>query len=305
LAISAHHRGHLSTAAARFEELLDHPSAAAEQKEWAQELMIEVLALGGRFAEAEAMLDRYAQMAPWPAGLAVRRALVATARGDHSHYQAYGGLVDSFAEMGLTAVPYRAWLSYYAEGLGHAGRADEGIALMTGFVRDAEAFRSSALVAQGLLALGRLTRGDEQIAYLERCVAVVASSANERVRGWAHAELGAAYRRAGRRTDAREPLRAALDYAERHGEAVLAERAREEFTLAGFRPRNPFATGAESLTPAEARTARLAADGLSNKQIAAELFLTVGTVQITLVRVFRKLDIKSRRQLPDALAART
>ena len=47
--------------------------------------------------------------------------------------------------------------------------------------------------------------------------------------------------------------------------------------------------------------ARLAADGLSNKDIAAHLFVTVGTVQTTLVRVYRKLDVSSRKDLAGAL----
>ena len=93
----------------------------------------------------------------------------------------------------------------------------------------------------------------------------------------------------------------ALDYAERNGARLIAEQAREELRLAGARPRNFVLTGADALTAAEARIARLAADGLSNKEIAAHLFVTVGTVQTTLVRVYRKLDVSSRNDLAGAL----
>jgi DNA-binding CsgD family transcriptional regulator len=103
--------------------------------------------------------------------------------------------------------------------------------------------------------------------------------------------------------EAREHLRLALDYAERHGSVLVAERAREELRLSGARLRSTFVSGAESLTPAEARIARLAAAGRSNREIASELFLTVGTVKMTLVKVFRKLDVGARGDLADALAA--
>ena len=101
---------------------------------------------------------------------------------------------------------------------------------------------------------------------------------------------------------AREHLRAALDYAEREGVRHFADRARDELRLAGARPRRALLTGVESLTPAEARIAHMAAGGRSNKDIAQALFLTVKTVEMNLVRAYRKLDISSRRELPGALA---
>jgi DNA-binding CsgD family transcriptional regulator len=93
----------------------------------------------------------------------------------------------------------------------------------------------------------------------------------------------------------------ALDYAEEQRAAPLAARIREELAMCGARPRNVLRRGADALTPAEARIARLAADGLQNKDIAQRLFLTVGTVQTTLVRVYRKLDVSSRRDIAAAL----
>ena len=59
--------------------------------------------------------------------------------------------------------------------------------------------------------------------------------------------------------------------------------------------------GTDALTPAEARIARLAADGRSNREIAGELFLTVGTVKQSLNKVFRKLEIATRAELAGAL----
>jgi DNA-binding NarL/FixJ family response regulator len=56
-------------------------------------------------------------------------------------------------------------------------------------------------------------------------------------------------------------------------------------------------TGVDALTPSELRVARLAAEGLTNREIAQALFVTVRTVQVHLAAAFRKLGIDSRRQL--------
>ena len=120
----------------------------------------------------------------------------------------------------------------------------------------------------------------------------------------ARLEYGAALRRAGRRVEAREQLRLALEYCEGSGAALLAERAREELRVSGARLRDiSELSGADALTPAEERIARLAADGMSNKEIAQHLFVTVGTVQTTLVHVYRKLGIAGRKEIAAAMRA--
>jgi DNA-binding CsgD family transcriptional regulator len=115
-------------------------------------------------------------------------------------------------------------------------------------------------------------------------------------------ELGSAIRRRGRRSDAREPLRAGYDLATRCGAVPLATRARAELVAAGARPRRATMTGVDSLTPSEVRVARLASEGLTNREIAQTLFVTLRTVQVHLTNSYRKLDIQSRNQLPTALA---
>jgi DNA-binding CsgD family transcriptional regulator len=116
------------------------------------------------------------------------------------------------------------------------------------------------------------------------------------------ADLGAFLRRSGRRADARGPLRRALDLAQRTGAAPLAERARRELLAAGARPRRTALTGPDALTSAERRVAGLAADGLSNRQIAQHLFITQPTVETHLRHAFQKLGIASRADLPAQLA---
>jgi DNA-binding CsgD family transcriptional regulator len=115
-------------------------------------------------------------------------------------------------------------------------------------------------------------------------------------------DLGAHLRRAGRRADARIPLRRALDLAQRTGAAPLAEQARRELLATGARPRRTALTGPDALTSAERQVAALAADGLSNRQIAQHLFITLATVETHLRHVFRKLGITARADLPAHLA---
>jgi DNA-binding CsgD family transcriptional regulator len=82
----------------------------------------------------------------------------------------------------------------------------------------------------------------------------------------------------------------------------LARRARAEHGAIGVRPRTTDRSGTDSLTPSERRVVELAADGGTNRQIAQTLFVTEKTVETHLGHAFRKLDVSSRRQLPDVLA---
>jgi DNA-binding CsgD family transcriptional regulator len=114
-------------------------------------------------------------------------------------------------------------------------------------------------------------------------------------------ELGAALPRSNRRSDAREPLREALDLAHRCGATALAQRARKELSATGAKPRKFMLTGVESLTASERRVAKMAAQGLGNREIARALFVTVKTVETHLGHAYQKLDIGSRKELPGAL----
>src|SRR5215218_5766387 len=122
-------------------------------------------------------------------------------------------------------------------------------------------------------------------------------------RAHALAALGSAERRAGRRADARELLRRALELAQLSGAHALEARAREELLVAGARPRRARLHGADALTASELRVARLAASGQPNKDIAQTLFVTLKTVETHLASAYRKLGISSRTQLSMALAS--
>jgi DNA-binding CsgD family transcriptional regulator/TolA-binding protein len=111
--------------------------------------------------------------------------------------------------------------------------------------------------------------------------------------------LGAAERRAKRRREARETLEQALAVFERIGAALWAERTRAELRRISGR-----APTAGALTPAEERVAALVAEGKTNREVAAALFLSDRTVEGHLSRIFGKLGIQHRAELGPALAAR-
>jgi DNA-binding NarL/FixJ family response regulator len=114
--------------------------------------------------------------------------------------------------------------------------------------------------------------------------------------------LGAALRRERQPTEAREPLRLALDLAERCGAEPLVEEALSELHAAGGRPRTTALSGVESLTASERRVAGMAAEGRSNKEIAQALYVTLKTVELHLTNTYRKLGIRSRHELAAVLS---
>ncbi len=117
-------------------------------------------------------------------------------------------------------------------------------------------------------------------------------------RAEALADLGAALRRDRRRADARPPLREALELARRCGAVGLARTAFDELAATGERVRAYTPIGVESLTPSQRRVAELAATGMTNREIAQSLFLTVKTIESHLAAAYDKLGIRSRQELP-------
>ncbi|MDW6065403.1 AAA family ATPase [Streptomyces sp. FXJ1.4098] len=105
-------------------------------------------------------------------------------------------------------------------------------------------------------------------------------------------------RRARRKADARSQLRSALEAFERIEATAWADRARGELRATGVsHPRAAAGSGLDRLTPQELQVIRLAADGLSNRDIAAQLFLSPRTVGYHLYKAYPKLGIASRREL--------
>jgi len=153
-----------------------------------------------------------------------------------------------------------------------------------------------------LRALGLVEGGKEGIGRLRESVAALRDARVPLELARSLAELGAALRRANRRSEARAELRDAADLAQRCGAEALEERILEEMRIAGAKPRRRAISGSDSLTPGEQRVARAAAAGASNREIAQELFVSLRTVEMHLTNTYRKLGIASRAELVGAMA---
>jgi DNA-binding NarL/FixJ family response regulator len=193
------------------------------------------------------------------------------------------------------------WRSARAEALDRLGRRDEAVAAAAEEVELARRWGAPRALGRALRVLGAAQREDG-LAQLEEAVAVLDGSLARLEHAKALAALGTALRHAGRPSDAREPLRHALELASVCEAAPLVEHVRAELYATGTRPRSEAISGVDALTPSEARVARLAADGLSNRDIAQALYVTPKTVELHLSNAYRKLGIRSRRDLAAALA---
>ena len=195
-----------------------------------------------------------------------------------------------------------AWRSGAARAAHASGDSETAQQLAQEDLALASRTRAPGLIGRAQRTLGLIYGGRRGLDLLQRAVAALADSQSQL--GHAHAliDLGAAQRRAGHRTDAREPLRQGLAIAEQGGASALAGRARIELAATGARPRKALRTGVESLTPSELRVATMAATGLKNREIAQSLFVTLKAVEAHLRHTYQKLDITSRDQLRDTLA---
>jgi DNA-binding CsgD family transcriptional regulator len=117
----------------------------------------------------------------------------------------------------------------------------------------------------------------------------------------AHLLYGEWLRRERRRIDARTELRMAHELFSEFGMEAFAERARIELEATGERARKRTVDTLRELTPQEAQISRLTAQGHTNKEIAAQLFISPSTVEYHLRKVFRKLNVSSRTQLAHRL----
>ena len=207
------------------------------------------------------------------------------------------GARDERLQVRNPSIPWRCGCVEALVRLGETGEASE---LADEQGRLAEAWGTSSGIGVAQWAQG-LARGADGVDLLRASAETLAASPARLDLAYSLVDLGAAIRRAGRRAEARDPLREGLELARRCGATTLVEHAHAELVAAGAKPRRLQFSGLESLTASERRVAEIAARGLTNREIAQELFVTQKTVENHLTRVYSKLDIDSRDHLAEAL----
>src|SRR5262245_5738997 len=206
-----------------------------------------------------------------------------------------------FAEVGGSNPAFLPWRSQAALALLELGEQDEARRLAGEELDLAQTWGAPRALGAALRAAGLAEGGSEGLAKLEQAVAVLEDSPAKLEHAKARTELGAALRRANRRSQAREHLSRGLELATICGATPLAARAGTRLLATGARPRRVSLGGLESLTPSERRVAEMAAKGPTNREIAQALFVTPKTVEVHLSSAYRKLHISSRSQLAAAL----
>jgi DNA-binding NarL/FixJ family response regulator len=182
------------------------------------------------------------------------------------------------------------------------GRRDEALELLEDELVRARSWGGPGALVQALRLLGTMRR-EAGLDLLHEAVELANSSPVQLEHAKSLTALGSALRHAQQPSDARVPLRQALEIAGHCGAQPLADRARAELYAAGGRPRRDALSGPGSLTPSERRVADLAAEGQSNRDIAHALYVTPKTVEVHLTNVYRKLGITNRAGLSEALAS--
>jgi len=273
---------------------------------WAATFTVEALTRLGRFAEAEEVVAAAVERRP-PAGWLYSVMLTQATGALRVARQRYSAGLDDllaaaegWSALGIHSPAAAYWRVPAITAYTALGQPDEAARLAKEGIELARVVGNAGTLGVCLRIAAPFT-GDQEATLIEAIAALEPAGARYE-HAMALADLGAYLRRAGRRGESQDPLRRALEYAERAGAEPLRDYARAELLAAGARPRRTALTGPDALTSAERQVAELAADGLSNRQIAQHLFITQATVETHLRHTFHKLGISSRLDLPELLS---
>jgi DNA-binding CsgD family transcriptional regulator len=294
----------------------DHAQRAYElarevgSEHYAAMYLLPVLAESGRLEDARAILDSLVLEEPelrlWQgAGVLAERGRVRIGSGELE--AGVADMLEADRRMAVAGCDLSVlvdWAAIAASALARLGRAEDAAAVARRELEAAIAYGTPRRKAMALSACGGLDAGPAGLAQLREAVSLLRDSGARLERARTLVNLGIGLRRRNEALAAREPLAAGLDLAHRCGAAALAETARAELVATGARPRRASLRGPDALTPAELRTAEMAAAGRSNREIAQALFVSTKTVEAQLSQAYAKLGIASRAELGAALSGR-
>jgi DNA-binding NarL/FixJ family response regulator len=251
------------------------------------------------------VLDRRADPDALPYHLVLHaRGLVRLARGELEagirDLLECGRVSLSWGSSNPSTVP---WRSDAALALIQAGDREQARRLAEEELELARGFGANRATGLALRAMAHVADDESSLGTMEQAVETLSESPATLDLAVALVDLATAQRRLKKRSDSRKSATRAQELAMSCGATALARRAREEAVAAGARPRRVALRGVDALTPSELRVAQRAAEGHTNREIAEDLFVTVKTVEMHLANSYGKLGIRSRTQLPEALAA--
>jgi DNA-binding CsgD family transcriptional regulator len=295
-------RGRITEAAADAQAAFDvlQQSGHAHQQT-ALAALVHCMIERGELKEAAAMFARDDLVAPVPA----LRAYVSLARGRlhlrcgdiddaRRDVEAVENALSDVDTVNPAWLPWRSLAGLIALASGDGARAH---ALCQEEVRLAQLFEVSIPLGVALQRRALTESGSQALETFEEAIDVLKGTEAKLHLARAHYGLGRRLRRAGQRVDARRHLAAGLDLAYRSGASGLEAELRDELAAAGARPRRTSVTGLEALTPTELRVAQLASDGMSNREIAEQMFVSRNTVAWHLRNIYRKVEVESREEL--------
>jgi DNA-binding CsgD family transcriptional regulator len=191
------------------------------------------------------------------------------------------------------------WAPNHVEALARAGETERAEQALARFTALAETTQRTWALAAVERCRGILAGPAEFSAHFERALAIHEGDGQPFERARTLLAYAERLRRVRQRADARPHLTAALEIFDRLGARPWSARADAEMTATGgpTGPRAEQAAGADELTPSELKIALLVAQGMTNREVAASLFLSPKTVEHHLSHIYRKLDVRSRTQL--------
>jgi DNA-binding CsgD family transcriptional regulator len=214
---------------------------------------------------------------------------------------------DAFAAaVEATRVPGEIWFSTSAsveliEAACRSGRREEGAKALAGLRRSTTAGGTPWGLGVEARSRALLAEADAAEPLYREAIERLQPTALRLDLARGHLVYGEWLRREARRTDARNELRAAYELFTDFGMEAFAERSRIELEATGEHARRRTAATLDQLTAQEAQISRLVAEGNTNREIAAQLFISSSTVEYHLRKAFRTLDVTSRTLLAKML----